>query len=65
MKHRIGEVKPLVGAFMTEYYAAMVYAGAKIDYKVGRLLLPHHLLLDFILMGQINVARANARKRIF
>ncbi len=23
MKHRIGEVKPLVGAFMTEYYAGM------------------------------------------
>ena len=50
----IGEVKPLVGAFMTEYYAAMVYAGAKIDYKVGRLLLLHHLLLDFILMDRIN-----------
>jgi len=33
----IGEVKPLVGAFMTEYYAAMAYAGAKIDYKLGRL----------------------------
>ncbi|MDB9711946.1 acyloxyacyl hydrolase [Pelagibacteraceae bacterium] len=35
----IGEVKPLVGAFMTEYYAAMVYAGAKIDYKIGRLVI--------------------------
>jgi lipid A 3-O-deacylase len=35
----IGKVKPLVGAFMTEYYAAMVYAGAKIDYKIGRLVI--------------------------
>ena len=35
----IGEVKPLVGAFMTEYYAAMAYAGAKIDYKIGRLVI--------------------------
>jgi len=35
----IGTVKPLVGAFMTEYYAAMAYAGAKIDYKIGRLVI--------------------------
>ena len=35
----IGKVKPLVGAFMTEYYAAMAYAGAKIDYKIGRLVI--------------------------
>jgi len=35
----IGEIKPLVGAFMTEYYAAMAYAGAKIDYQIGRLVI--------------------------
>jgi len=35
----IGKVKPLVGAFMTEYYAAMAYVGAKIDYKIGRLII--------------------------
>ena len=35
----IGTVKPLAGAFMTEYYAGMAYAGAKIDYKMGRLVI--------------------------
>ena len=34
----VGKVEPLLGVFMTEYYAGMVYAGAKIDYKVGRLI---------------------------
>ena len=34
----VGKVEPLLGAFMTEYYAGMVYAGAKIDYKIGRLI---------------------------
>ena len=35
----IGTVKPLAGAFMTEYYAGMAYAGAKIDYKIGKLVI--------------------------
>ena len=35
----IGTIKPLAGAFMTEYYAGMAYAGAKIDYKIGRLVI--------------------------
>jgi len=35
----IGKIKPLAGVFMTEYYAAMAYAGAKIDYKIGRLVI--------------------------
>ena len=35
----VGKVEPLLGAFMTEYYAGMVYAGAKIDYKIGRLII--------------------------
>ena len=34
----VGKVEPLLGAFMSEYYAGMVYAGAKIDYKIGRLI---------------------------
>ena len=34
----VGKVEPLLGVFMTEYYAGMVYAGAKIDYKIGRLI---------------------------
>ena len=31
----IGQIKPLVGAFITEDNASMAYAGAKIDYKLG------------------------------
>jgi len=35
----IGTVKPLLGMFMSENYAAMLYVGAKIDYKIGRMII--------------------------
>lgn len=31
----IGQIKPLMGAFLTEDNATMAYVGAKIDYKLG------------------------------
>ncbi len=35
MNSPIGKVTPIIGAFITEDSAAMAYAGAKIDYKLG------------------------------
>ena len=35
----IGQIKPLMGAFITGDNAAMAYAGAKIDYRLGTLMI--------------------------